>query len=651
MLAAALLCLLAALAGCTADPPPRATSDDRARPAPAAPGVVPAGRDEPQELRVYVDASGTRVEVSVRTARTPWRDRLVVRVGGRTTTVRRDRGLVVRTRPRGVAACAPEVDAPADSLITRLAWPRECFPDTRPFEATVTADGLAATATGLSTEPPNLLVLLVDDMRADELRWMPNVQERLAAEGVTFRNGFAGFPLCCPARASMLTGRLTHNHGVWHHQPPWGFTSFRDEETVAVWLQRAGYTTTYLGKYLNGYGKQPARGRTTGTSTQYCPPGWDRWRASIDGGLPPGHPQQGSTYRYFDTTLNDDCAGHRNLDGYQSHAYGRLAAEELRGLAGRDRPFFSYVSFTGPHSGLPREPDDPQGVYTPARPRHLHGAFDEQITEAPGARWRDPEHDDTPARLRWRRELRGDAAEAVLEVTRQRAEALHAVDEAIGEILGSLEEAGELDETLVVFTSDNGYFLGEHGVPQGKDLPYEPSLRVPVVVRGPGVPHGEVRTEPFLSVDHAPTYADLADAPPGAPVDGVSLLDVARLGDPRADDGWSRVVLTESAPSDAARAAARRDPSLLRRVRGKVTGLRTSRWLYTEWLPDRVSRRGPLVELYDVTADPQQYDNLADDGRHEELLGRLHRILAEARACAGMECRRMRLPEDLSRGR
>ena len=115
-------------------------------------------------------------------------------------------------------------------------------------------------------------------------------------------------------------------------------------------------------------------------------------------------------------------------------------------------------------------------------------------------------------------------------MTRQRAETVYLVDQQVKKIMGTLKSTGQLDNTLVIFTSDNGYFLGEQGERQGKILPYEPSLRVPVLMRGPGIPKGEVRTDPWLSIDYAPTLADLTDSRPNPRMDGRSLLDVARLG-------------------------------------------------------------------------------------------------------------------------
>ena len=150
-------------------------------------------------------------------------------------------------------------------------------------------------------------MITVDDMREDELVYMPKTRALLADAGVTFENSFSPYPLCCPARSSFLTGLYTHNHEVWSHAEPWGFKVLKDADTLPVWLQQAGYDTVFLGKYLNGYGAQPAPDGSSPTSTTYIPPGWSDWRGAIDGGPGPDFPDKdGGTYRFFNTTLNDN---------------------------------------------------------------------------------------------------------------------------------------------------------------------------------------------------------------------------------------------------------------------------------------------------------------------------------------------------------
>jgi arylsulfatase A-like enzyme len=605
---------------------------------------IDAGKDEPNRIRVYVDNSGPRVSVAIRTPKQPWSEQLSVKVNNRTAVVHRPaEGLDGR-------GCDPLVTAEPGSLLTDVSFRRSCLGPSATVETTVSVDGgKAVTASAKQTERPNILMIMVDDMRTDELQWMPNVQKLIGKQGVTFTNGFAGYPLCCPARASVLTGLYPHNHGVWSHVAPWGFPSLRDKDTVPVWLQRAGYYTTYLGKYLNGYGLLPEPGKVTGTSTQYVPPGWDMWRGSIDGGLDPSDPNEGGTYRFFDTTLNDNGHGYIPLGPeYQTTAYTRLAREQLAANAKEGRPFFSYLSFTAPHHGLPQEPDDPKQLKTPARPPAIMGSFDKLITKAPGADWKDPDLSDKPRPMR-NPVPSADLKAQMLELARQRAETLYLVDESVKKIIGGLRENGQLANTVIMFTSDNGYFLGEQGKPEGKVLPYEPSLRVPVVMRGPGIPKGEIRTDPFLSIDYASTFADLADATASSQVDGRSLADVARLGDDATGSTWSRVVLTETSPTlSATLALAAKQPIGAHQtymMRGTVTGIRTGRYLYTEWLSE-ARHPGILVELYDVLADPEEYVNLAVDGKHEALLKEFHQVLAQARTCVAAECRRP-LPANL----
>ncbi|KRF11485.1 hypothetical protein ASG90_17280 [Nocardioides sp. Soil797] len=605
------------------------------------PPTSPIG-DQPRH-RVYVDNSGPVVSISVRSSPEPWSRSLDLTVNDR--SIHLDR----KTTPEH-GHCAPKVTAEPSSLLTRVDLPRTCLKRSRHLEVTVTEDGKAPVkAKARKTQRPNVLMIMVDDMRTDDLQWMPNVQKLIGDQGVNFTNGFASLPLCCPARASVLTGLYPHNHQVWSHVRPWAFTALDDSSTFPVWIHKSGYRTSYMGKYLNYYGADPEPGKTTGTSTQYVPPGWDKWQASIDGGLDPSDPNDGGTYRYFDTTLNDNGHGYIALEGkYQTDEYARMTGDIIDEEAAGKAPFFHYLSFAAPHVGGPHEADDPD-LPTPARPTNLWGIFDKHIKKAPGADWHDKDQSDKP--LRMRGHIRKHKMAEVLQLTRQRAEALYSVDQAVKQLMGRLRETGELKNTLVVFTSDNGFFLGEQNIPSGKVLPYEPSLRVPVLMRGPGIPKGEVRTDPFLSVDYAETFADLADAPVPGSTDGRSLVDVARLGDETDTQSWSRVVPTETPPNS-------RDTRRLRRhqpvgahtkkmLRGLVTGIRTSQYLYTEWNYSPGDEKNNIdTELYDVLADPNQYRNLAVEPGHEKLLAQLHDVLVRARSCKGDECRVL-LPENL----
>ena len=238
-------------------------------------------------------------------------------------------------------------------------------------------------------------MLVVDDMRMDDLFAMPRTRRWLERGGTEWTNALSPYPLCCPARASIYTGEYTHNHDVLSHQPPYGFNSFDDSSTLATWLDGAGYKTSFLGKYLNGWGSQPPHGETEGDSLRYFPPGWDDWR-----GAPDGH----GVYRYWGTELSQNRGrGLTTLRGYQSTAYGSIASEMIRGQAASTTPFFTQVSFTAPHHGQPREAGrDPDPVrrddgavtdlVTPASPPTTRDTFDD-IRSAPGAGWQRPRHD------------------------------------------------------------------------------------------------------------------------------------------------------------------------------------------------------------------------------------------------------------------
>ena len=488
---------------------------------------------------------------------------------------------------------------------------------------------------------PNIVLFLVDDMRADEMKFMPKTRRWIGQGGVTFDNSFAPNPLCCPARSSILTGLYTHSHQVYSSAAGFGFHAFRDGNTLPVWLRRAGYRTNYLGKYLNGYGPKPPHGRDSGKSLHYVPPGWTNWLGSIDGGLPASDPDNGGTYRFMDTTLSDNGRGFRNYAGrYQTDVYGDLARGIVRRQAPGDRPFFLHLSFAAPHHGGPVEPDDPPRqvrsdgkryrIVTTARPPRVRGMFDDVITESPGHSWNDPDFSDKPRYLR-NPALTDREWRAVREAARQRAEALWVVDQQVDRVMTALRSSGDLSNTLVMFTSDNGYFLGEQRKRQNKAWPHEPALRVPMLVRGPGIPQGEVRHDPITSIDLAPTFAAAARVETRADVEGVSLLGVARNG----DRGWTRAILTESGPRFGIRRGTdlnggprepgeRGDPRFL-------IGVRTPRYLYVDVATGE-------EELYDLQVDPKEYANVADDPGYADVRALLRAELQRVRGCERQAC-------------
>jgi N-acetylglucosamine-6-sulfatase len=446
----------------------------------------------------------------------------------------------------------------------------------------------------------NVVVIETDDQTTADLASMPRTRALIGDTGVTFDQSVVSLSQCCPSRATFLTGRYAHNHGVLSVYPPFGGVTRLDAtETLAVWLQRAGYRTALVGKYLNGYGAH---------DPWEVPPGWDDWHALLGG----------STYRYYDYTINND--GTLRIYGgapayYQTDVLTGLAERVVRRRAAGKAPFFLWLAYVAPHNGLPRELLDPLDTRSPVpAPRH-------QGTFAGAAQPWEPAFNeadvaDKPRAVRRRGPLPSWEAWRLDRAWQQRREALLAVDDGVARIVRALRDAGELDDTLLVFTSDNGYLLGEHRARSGKILPYEPSIRVPLLIRGPGIPAGAVRSQLVWNGDLAPTILAATGARAPWEPDGESLFPFMRDGALRS----GRAVVIEGPAGSGSLGLPR------------FAGLRTSRYAYVEYA-DRE------VELYDLRRDPYELDNLAGTLGAAALQARLAARLESLRHCAGAACR------------
>jgi N-acetylglucosamine-6-sulfatase len=455
--------------------------------------------------------------------------------------------------------------------------------------------GAPASATGR----PNVLVLMTDDQTLESMRVMPNTARLLGGGGTTFDRSFVSFSLCCPSRATLFTGQYAHNHGVLGNRPPiGGYTKLDKSQWLPLWLQRAGYHTVHLGKFLNGYGRD--------SPATEVPPGWSEWYGSVDP----------STYRYYGYTLNENGVLHtyganRNPAFYQTDFYARRAINMIGRLAPSAQPFFLSVAFLAPHSGGPRESDDPRMANPVPAPRHRNRFAGFPLLRPPS--FSEVDVSDKPANIRRRSLIRAPGQAAIRENYQQRLESLLAVDEAVAAIVEELRRAGELNNTLIVFTSDNGFFHGEHRVRNGKVLVYEPSIRVPLVLRGPGVPRGAHRRQLVTNADLAPTILDAADARPGRVEDGRSLFPLLR------DRGreWGRDLLVEGAAG----------------VNGPFRALRNYRYVYVEYANGE-------RELYDLQRDPYQLQSRHADRRYRTVRRMLARRLEALRSCRGRGCRK-----------
>ena len=450
-----------------------------------------------------------------------------------------------------------------------------------------------------AAQKPNIVVLETDDQTLAEMEVLPNVRRLIGDAGVTFDNNFDSFSLCCPSRATFLTGQYSHNNGVRGNAlPDGGFEKLDSTNTLPVWLQRAGYYTVHLGKYLNGYGRR---------NPLEIPPGWNEWRGAVDP----------STYRYYGYTLNENgvlttyCAL-PEPSCYQTDVYRDKANEIIRRRA-PEGPLFMWVAFLANHSGGPREPGDPRNFSTPdPAPRHRDALAGTPLPQPPN--FNEADVSDKPLVIRRRPLITRGQLAAIQENWQQRRETLMAVDEAVVSIIETLRATGELDNTLVIFTSDNGFFHGEHRIRNGKVLLYEESIHLPLLMRWTGnrsLPRGVHRTQLTTNVDDAETILAAAGARAGRVVDGVSLLPLWRDGGREI----GRDLLVDNMPGVI-----------------HFDAIRSRNFMYAEHLNgDR--------ELYDLRNDPfelqSQHANPAYNAVKAALAARLHNLVT----CSGATCR------------
>lgn len=446
---------------------------------------------------------------------------------------------------------------------------------------------------------PNIIFILTDDLDTKSIAVMPKLKSLMIDSGVSFANYFVTYPLCCPSRASILRGQYPHNTQVLSNRPPLGgFEKFvqtgAERSTIATWLHAAGYRTGYFGKYLNGY---PERNNQT-----HVPPGWDVW-ASPAGGTP---------YSNFNYRVNENGRlvnyGSRPED-YMTDVLGRKAVEFIHQSAQANRSFFIHLATYAPHG--------------PATPAPRHGNAFAGMTAPRPPSFNESDVSDKPAWLQARSRLTERQIGRIDDLYRRRLQTLLSVDDLIGVLVDALRTTDQLHQTYIFFSSDNGFHLGEHRLPQGKDTAFEEDIRVPLIVIGPGVPAGRTIEHLAMNVDLAPTWAAIGDASTPSFVDGRSLLPVLSASPPGLDQ-WRRLVLIEHySPAQGRRARAAAIP--------EYHALRAADVSYVEYATGE-------RELYDLRNDPYQLQNIyqaADQG----LVSTLRARLSALKRCTGTSCR------------
>ncbi|SEG79510.1 Arylsulfatase A [Thermomonospora echinospora] len=442
---------------------------------------------------------------------------------------------------------------------------------------------------------PNIVVIMTDDQDAASMAVMPNVRRLLVDQGTSYTNSYASYSLCCPSRATFMTGQYAHNHKVLDNQWPDGGYRRLPKETLPLWLGRSGYATVHIGKFLNQYGHDP----------EEIPPGWQEWYGLVGN----------FAYKMWGYRINENGTVRRygkqkreNPKLYQTDVLANKAVNYIKRRAKSDRPFFLSFAPLAPHTEPPWK-GDPDGTWRGPRPAPRHrGMFAKRPLPRPPS-FNETDVKDKPRHLRPDRM----SAARIKQVTadyRMRLESLQAVDEAVARIVRTVAEAGELDRTLFVFTSDNGYLLGQHRWPSNKTHPYEESIRIPLVLRGPGFAKGRKVATPVVNVDLPATILSVTGARAPVPTDGRPLQELAR-------SNRARDVLIETGPRSSGA--------------HWYAAIRTDRYLYVE-------HSTGARELYDLVTDPYQLSSKHNDPRTAPLQVTLSQRLRKLRVCSGRAC-------------
>lgn len=435
------------------------------------------------------------------------------------------------------------------------------------FCSLVVGPSVPVPASVQAAERPNILLIVTDDQRADMVSAMPTLVDRIGGQGVRFRLGFVPHALCCPARASILTGDYSHSTGVWTNTLAGGYELFDDSSTLATWLHDGGYRTGLFGKYINHWAE---------ADPTYVPPGWDEWFAFSD-----------NCCSYYGFTASvDGTPTEFGDDVYSVTESARRAAAFI--LSEPEQPTFVLWTPDAPH-----RPATPETRY--------EGTFSELGPFRP-PNYLEKDVSDKPAWVRARPTWGANKRAATDALRRGMFETLLSVDDGITVLLDALSASGRLSNTLIVFTSDNGYLLGEHRL-RGKPFPWQAGHHVPFIVRyDPLVTSPMVSGGLVLTIDIAPTIVALAGVPSEA-MDGKSLLPILR-GD--RTDVRDRFVIEHSSPGPA-------PPYCGTRSRDAVF----------------VRYSGGSEEFYDYRTDPWELRNAAADPDLRERIGRFRRFARE----------------------
>ena len=413
---------------------------------------------------------------------------------------------------------------------------------------------------GIGDNRPNFLIILTDDQRYDTMQYMPKTQEHIFDQGVTFSNGYVSSPLCGPSRANILSGMHVHKHGVFNNREELQASTFVEG------LKESGYYTGLVGKYLNSW-KGEMR------------PEYDFW-ASVFRDDP----------RYYDSDYNINGEWHWQKPGYITDITRDLVLEFIDKASAQFRPFFLLFGLNAPH-----DPADPAsediGKLTDLEPHRPPNYNEEDNTDKPNS-------------INWKTPIDEKEAADNDEFRRKQLLTLLSADRAIDAIIERLKEKGELDNTVIIFLSDNGKHWGEHRL-NSKGSQYQESILVPFALRYPPlVPEPYTENRLIASVDIPPTLFELAGLPIPDQFDGESVVPML------AGENWTRdKIYIECYPS-----------------RGHWELIHTGRYKYVETEGD-----DNISEFYDLEEDPYELENQIFNPDYAEIIAELKIALEEKR--------------------
>jgi arylsulfatase A-like enzyme len=452
--------------------------------------------------------------------------------------------------------------------------------------------GLLSTSALLQAKRPNVVFILTDDQRADALSCMghPHLKtpriDRLANEGALFKNHFCTTSLCSPSRASILGGLYAHTHGVVNN-----FTDYpRDLPTFPRQLLAEGYSTAYIGKWHMGEDDDSKR------------PGFDHFVT---------HRGQG---KYFDTEFRANNGERKIVPGYYTIVVTDMAIDWMKEQeADSENPFLLMLGHKAPHSFYFPEPKY-ENTFNGVRVPYPTTAFSLDDKPTWIKQRLNTWHGIYGPLFNWRKKFPDPSAEAMLDFERMvRAYwgTILSVDDSVGRIYDYLQSVGKLDDTLFIFTSDNGLLEGEHGMVD-KRTGHEPSLRIPLVVRYPSLIHaGRVIDAQTLTLDFASSILEICNAEPLPTTQGKSWKKLVSTGDTDWRTSWYYEYNYE-----------KQFP-----YTPNVRALRTDRWKYIRYPHGDGSPDRHMAELYDLQNDPKETTNLIAQKEQENLIAHLHKEL------------------------